>query len=259
MRHITPMKCLALLPALLLSVGGAAVAQEKSVNPGINDSYKEPDPAEFRKRFETESREVFAHRKKIVAAAKVKPGMAVADVGAGTGLFTRLFAKAVGPEGKVYAVDIAKNFLRHIEKSTKENGIENVETVLATGDSSNLRPESVDLVFISDTYHHFEFPQKTMTSIHRALRPGGRVVVVDFHRIEGVSSEWVLNHVRAGQEVFRKEIEAAGFRLVEEPKFLKENYYMTFEKAPQRDGKPPEGRGDGDKCGTEAEKGTDGR
>jgi FkbM family methyltransferase len=242
MKHTTPLTYVVLLPILLFVTGGMAVAQEKSVNPGINDSYKEPDPAEFRKRFETESREVFAHRKKIVAATKVKPGMAVADVGAGTGLFTRLFAKAVGPEGKVYAVDIAKNFLQHIEKSTKENGIDNVETVLATGDSSNLRPESVDLVFISDTYHHFEFPQKTMTSIHRALRPAGRVVVVDFHRIEGVSSEWVLNHVRAGQEVFRKEIEAAGFRLVEEPKFLKENYYMIFEKIAPRDDESPKRR-----------------
>jgi predicted methyltransferase len=247
MKHATPLKCLALMSVLLFASGGMAVAQEKSVNPGINDSYKEPDPGEFTKRFETESREVFANREQIVAAANVKPGMAVADVGAGTGLFTRLFAKAVGPEGKIYAVDIAENFLRHIEKTNKDNGIENVETVLAAADSSNLRPDSVDLVFISDTYHHFEFPQKTMTSIHRALRPGGRVVVVDFHRIEGVSSEWVLSHVRAGQEVFRKEIESAGFRLVEEPKFLKENYYMIFEKIARPDEKAPDGRKADDK------------
>ena len=247
MNDAASLRCLALLLILLFVGGGTAAAQEKSVNPGINDSYKEPDPGEFKKRFETESREVFANREQIVAAAKVKPGMAVADVGAGTGLFTRLFAKAVGPEGRVYAIDIAENFLRHIAKTAKENGIENVETVLAMADSSNLRPESVDLAFISDTYHHFEFPQKTMTSIHRALRPGGRVVVVDFHRIEGVSSEWVLNHVRAGQEVFRKEIEAAGFRLVEEPKFLKENYYMIFEKAALPDAKSPDSRKADDK------------
>ena len=242
MKHPTFLKCLVLLTTLTLVGGGTAAAQEKSINPGINDSYREPDPVEFKKRFETESREVFANREKIVAAAKVKPGMAVADVGAGTGLFTRLFAKAVGPEGKVYAVDIAENFLEHIEKTSKENGIENVETVLATADSSNLRPGSVDVAFIADTYHHFEFPRRTMTSIHRALRPGGRVVVVDFHRIEGVSSEWVMSHVRAGQEAFREEIESAGFRLVGEPKFLKENYYMIFEKVSRRDGKPPQGR-----------------
>jgi predicted methyltransferase len=229
-----------LLAALLLLLLGStpAPAQDSSVNPGINDSYKEPDPKEFTKRFETESREVFAHRGKIVAAAKVKAGMAVADVGAGTGLFTRLFAKAVGPEGKVYAVDIAESFLRHIEKAAKEQDIPNVETVLATADSSNLPANSVDVAFICDTYHHFEFPQKTMASIHRALRPGGRVVVIDFHRIEGVSSEWVMNHVRAGQDVFRKEIESAGFRAVEEAKFLKENYYIVFEKVDPSNDKP---------------------
>lgn len=217
------------LVTLLLACTSAA-AQDASVNPGINDSYRDPDPAEAVKRFETESREVFSHRRKILAAAKVKPGMAVADVGAGTGLFTLLFAQEVGPGGKVYAADIAENFLRHIEKLAKQAGARNVETVLASADSSNLPPDSVDLAFICDTYHHFEFPHKTMASIRRALRPGGRVVVIDFHRIEGVSSDWVMNHVRAGQEVFRKEIEAAGFRLVEEPKFLKENYCMVFEK-----------------------------
>jgi predicted methyltransferase len=103
----------------------------------------------------------------------------------------------------------------------------------------------VDLAFVCDTYHHFEFPQKTMASIHRALRPGGRVVVIDFHRIEGISSDWVMEHVRAGQEVFRKEIEAAGFRLVEEPKFLKENYCMIFQKVEPPKEKPAEAPAEG--------------
>lgn len=224
--------------SVLLSSAGWTFAQDKSVNPGINDSYKDPNPSEFTKRFETESREVFASRDKIVAAAKLKPGMAVADVGAGTGLFTRLFAKEVGAEGKVYAVDIAENFVKHIEKTTKERGINNVVGIVCSADSANLPDNSVDLAFICDVYHHFEFPHKTMTSIHEALRPGGRVIVIDFHRIEGVSSDWILGHVRAGQEVFRSEIEAAGFRLVEEPKFLEENYYMIFEKTERAKEKP---------------------
>lgn len=219
-----------LVVAAALWITGAALAQPVSVNPGINDSYESPDPGEFTKRFEVESREVYAHREKIVAAAKVKPGMSVADIGAGTGLFTRLFADAVGPEGKVYAVDIADSFLKHIDKTSADRGFRNVSTILATADSSNLAEGSVDVAFICDTYHHFEFPEKTMSSIHRALRPGGRVVAVDFHRIEGVSSEWVMSHVRAGQEVFRREIESAGFQLLEEPKLLKENYVMVFEK-----------------------------
>jgi predicted methyltransferase len=94
-----------------------------------------------------------------------------------------------------------------------------------------LPEQSVDFAFICDTYHHFEFPLKTMASIHKALKPGGLVVVIDFHRIEGKSREWVLGHVRAGQEVFTKEIEQSGFRTAGEEKgLLQENYFARFVK-----------------------------
>src|SRR6186713_581729 len=76
----------------------AARAQEKSVKPGINDAFKDPNVSEFVGKFEIESREVFTARDKVVAACGLKPGMVVADVGAGTGLYARLFAKAVGPD-----------------------------------------------------------------------------------------------------------------------------------------------------------------
>jgi SAM-dependent methyltransferase len=106
-----------------------------------------------------------------------------------------------------------------------------------------LPANSIDVAFISDTYHHFEFPLKTMQSIHRALRPGGRVIIVDFRRIPGVSSEWVMNHVRAGQEVVEEEITQAGFRKVREAEgLLQENYLVVFEK-PVPQAAPPRGRG----------------
>ncbi len=207
-----------------------AAAQEKSVRPGINKPFENPDVREYLGKFETESREIFVQRKEIADACKLKPEMTVADIGAGTGLFTRLFAKEVGPKGKVYAVDIAPRFIEHIEKTCKDADIKNVVGVVCTADSTRLPANSVDRVFICDTYHHFEFPFRTMTSIHEALRPGGRVLVIDFHRIEGKSREWVLNHVRAGQEVVVKEIESCGFKKVAEKKLLKENYFVEFEK-----------------------------
>lgn len=206
-------------------------AQEQSVRPGINDSFRDPNVNEFIQRFEIESREVYLNRQAIVAACQIKPGETIADIGAGTGLFTRLFAKAVGPEGRVLAVDIAQKFLDHIAATSREQGLLNVETVLCTPDSTALKPNSIDLAFICDTYHHFEFPQKTLASLHRALRPGGRVVLIDFRRVEGESSEWVLNHVRAGQEVFEQEIMTAGFsKIREERELLKENYLVVFQK-----------------------------
>lgn len=228
------LSCLVLALTILVVGPGASFCQEKSVRPGINDPFKNPDVKEYIGKFETESREIYAERKQIVDACPIKPGMTVADVGAGTGLFSRLFATAVGSEGKVYAVDIAPKFIEHIEKTCKENHITNVTAIVCKGDSVELPPDSIDLAFVCDTYHHFEFPHKTMTSIHRALRTGGKLVVIDFRRIEGQSREWVLNHVRAGQEVFMKEIVSNGFKLVEEKKLLKENYYLVFEKVEAR-------------------------
>lgn len=234
----------------------SAYPQDNSVKPGINDTFRDPDPQEFIGRFEVESREIFARRKEIAAACNLQPGQTVADIGAGTGLFTRMFADNVGKEGRVIAVDIAQNFLDHIQKTTREAGQRNVETVLSKADSTELPPDSVDVAFICDTYHHFEFPQKTMTSLHRALKPGGRVILVDFHRVQGTSTDWVLNHVRAGQDVFEAEIVQAGFKKVhEEVELLKENYFVVFEKPASADSatahRPGRGRGMGRGLGFE--------
>lgn len=208
------------------------LGQEQSVRPGINDAFRDPDPQQFTQRFETESREVFAKRHEIVEAIQLKPSDTIADIGAGTGLFTRLFSPAVGPEGRVIAVDIAQKFLDHIEVSSRESGLKNVETLLCKDDSTELPPGSVDVAYICDTYHHFEFPHKTMTSLLRALKPNGRLVLIDFKRIEGESTEWTMNHVRAGQDVFEAEVASAGFSKVQEiSDLLKENYLVVFQKA----------------------------
>ena len=211
-----------------------AWGQKESLRPGINKKFQEPDVAEWIKRFEREGRDVYDIRNEIVAACKIEPGMSVADVGAGTGLFTYLFSPAVGPEGRVYAVDIAKEFVESIERRSREAGLKNVQGVVCTPKDANLLPNSVDRVFICDTYHHFEFPYKTMASIHQSLRPGGQVAMIEFQRIEGVSSDWTLKHVRGGKEVFAKEIEEAGFKLVEEKDLLRDKYFLRFEKVENR-------------------------
>jgi ubiquinone/menaquinone biosynthesis C-methylase UbiE len=156
--------------------------------------------------------------------------MRVADIGAGTGLFTFLFAEAVGPGGRVYAVDIVPEFLSMISERAANKQMPQVRAVLGDELSANLPANSIDLAFICDTYHHFEYPQNMLASIHRALGPGGELFMVEFKRIPGESSDWILNHVRAGQEVFTREIEEAGFAQVEEFDFLNENYIVRFRK-----------------------------
>jgi ubiquinone/menaquinone biosynthesis C-methylase UbiE len=216
-----------------LAFGPLASGQEKSVRPGINKPFADPNVKEYVGKFEVESREVYAKRKEILAACKLKPGMVVADIGAGTGLFTRLFARAVGPKGRVYAVDIAPKFVAHVEASCKKAELDNVTGVVCTPTSTELPAKSIDLAFICDTYHHFEYPFRTLASLHRALKPGGQLVLIDFKRIKGVSSEWIMGHVRAGQEVFTGEVVESGFRLVGEEKLLKENYVLRFERVPR--------------------------
>ncbi|MHB0955109.1 MAG: class I SAM-dependent methyltransferase [Pirellulaceae bacterium] len=206
-------------------------AQKESVKPGINESFRNPQVDTFVERFEREGRETYDKRNEVVEACGIKEGMAIADVGAGTGLYSRLFAIKTGPKGKVYAVDIAQNFVDHIVETCRQENLNNVVGVVCKADSVELPAQSVDLVFICDTYHHFEFPQSTMRTIHDALRPSGIVCLIDFERIEGVSSEWTLEHVRAGKEVFCKELEEAGFELIDEVKGLfKDNYFLRFRK-----------------------------
>ncbi|HWL07817.1 MAG TPA: methyltransferase domain-containing protein [Planctomicrobium sp.] len=219
----------------------AGISQETSVKPGINDSFQNPNPQEFVERFEIESREVFHHRHEIVEACRIQPGMTVADIGAGTGLFTRMFSEAVGNDGRVIAVDIAKEFLEHVQSISEKLGQKNVETVLCTADSTELPENSIDVAFICDTYHHFEFPLKTMASLHRALKPGGRVIVIDYHRIPGKTKEWTMNHVRASQEVFESEIVQSGFLKTREVTgLLEENYFVEFTKSPSPGLKSPQ-------------------
>ena len=225
------MSRLAIFALTLLLVPTLLQGQEQSINPGINKNYEPPDLADSIQRFETNGRDVFDHRQQIVTALNLKPGMTVADVGAGTGLFTRLLSPAVGASGKVIAVDISKEFIDHIEQLARQQHMENIVGIVCKQDSAELPAESVDLVFICDTYHHFEFPQKTMHSIYTGLKPKGQLVLIDYRRIPGVSADWVIEHVRAGQEVFTREIVDAGFKQIDEKKdLLKESYFVRFEK-----------------------------
>lgn len=221
----------AFLLALLLSPGLVpAVAGEASVAPGINAPYAKPDVERWRAVFEAEGREVYAKRQAIVAALKLKPGMTLADIGAGTGLFTRLIAPLVAPAGRVYALDIVPGFVEAIERQAREQKLDNVVALVNPPDAANLPARSIDLAFVCDTYHHFEYPQTMLASIRQALRPGGQLVIIDYQKIPGLSSDWVMGHVRAGKATVIQEVEMAGFRLVDDLPLLTENYFLRFEK-----------------------------
>jgi ubiquinone/menaquinone biosynthesis C-methylase UbiE len=221
-----------LLSGLLLVF--AAAAQEQSVRPGINRHFIDPNWQQWVNAFERPGREVYDRRHAIVAASQVSPGMSVADIGAGTGLFTRLFAAAVEPGGTVYAIDISGTFIDNILRTCREQGLSNVTGIVNTPTDIGLPANTIDLAFITSTYHHFEYPRQTLASIHQALRSEGRVIIIDFRRDPRISSNWVMGHVRGNKTRVIQEVQAAGFRLVDDKPLMRTNYFLEFVKSDKK-------------------------
>lgn len=117
---------------------------------------------------------------RVLSALELKEGMAVADVGAGTGYYSRRIAERVGRSGTVYAVDIQPEMLQLLEREMARHGVSNVKPVLATPTALRLQPNSLDLAVMVDVYHELEYPHETLAEIVRALKPQGRVVFVEF-------------------------------------------------------------------------------
>ncbi|EXJ14102.1 class I SAM-dependent methyltransferase [Imhoffiella purpurea] len=223
LRRLIPIVALLLLPL-------AALAESPAVDPSLNNHYRHANPQRWQDIFEREGREVFDRRDEILRALEIRPGMRVADVGAGTGLFTLPFARSVGPTGIVYAVDISESFITSIGRRAAAEGLTQVAPVLNRQKEVALPDSSVDLVFICDTYHHFEYPETILDSIHAALAPGGLLAIIDYRREPGTSSDWILSHVRAGRKTVIAEVERAGFAFIDEPLRLRENYFIRFRK-----------------------------
>lgn len=227
---------LTLLSAVVLALfasKGQGQPPEPSVPPDINAQFVNPDVKAFIDRFESESREVSAKREAIVGALAITPGMTVADVGAGTGLFTRVLAEKVGEKGKVVAVDISEAFLKHITEDSKRRGQTQISTLLGARDDAKLPAGSVDLVFLCDVYHHVEAPKPWLASLQKALKPEGRLVLIEFDRQAEGQRDFIKTHVRADKSTFLDEFRAAGFEAVETPRApaLKENFLQVFRKA----------------------------
>lgn len=230
--RLPPLGLLAGLSLALCSL--PLTAQDTSVNPGINASYLKEGliVKDWIERLGREGREVYDGRQAIVERLGLEPGMDVADIGTGTGVHLPFLASKVRPNGKAYAVDIVPKFIEHIAAQAKANQWSNVTPVLCTERSVELSAASIDVAFICNVYHHFEFPTDTLASIHQSLRSGGRLILIDYKRIPGTSGEWMLTHMRASQEVFEAEITAAGFTKTEEiTDLFKDNYFVIFTKS----------------------------
>ena len=163
----------------------------------------------------------------LVRNLDLEPDDVVADLGAGTGYFTFRIAPLV-PEGRVYAVDIQPEMLRIVEARAEEEGVGNVAPVLGTETSPGLRPESTDLTLLVDAYHEFSDPRAMLAGIYRATRPGGRLVLVEYRGEDPTVPIKPLHKMTEAQ--VRREVEAAGFRFVENRDVLPQQHLLVFER-----------------------------
>ncbi|MBE9144800.1 class I SAM-dependent methyltransferase [Planktothrix mougeotii] len=176
---------------------------------------------------ERPSRETSEHPQQAIAALDLKPTDNVADIGAGTGYFTFRISPLV-PLGKVFAVDVQPEMLALINFVKTQENIPNIEPILGTIDHPNLPESSLDLALMVDAYHEFQYPLEMMQGIVKALKPGGRVVLLEYRQ----ENPFILIkelHKMSEKQV-KKEMEAVGLKWRETQCFLPQQHFLVFEK-----------------------------
>jgi SAM-dependent methyltransferase len=176
---------------------------------------------------ERPSREAEEQPSKIVNALKLKSDNVVADIGAGTGYLSFLIAPTL-PQGKVLAVDIQAEMLDIINFFKSEKQISNVEPILASLNNPNLPENSIDLAVMVDAYHEFEFPNEMMKGIAKALKPGGRVALIEYRKENPFIMIKALHKMT--QKQVKKEMQAVGLTWQETNNLLPQQHFMIFGK-----------------------------
>jgi len=182
---------------------------------------------EWRRILEDPSRDGWQKPTQVVEALGLRPGQDVADIGAGTGYFSVRFAEAVGPGGKVFAVDIDQGLIDHLNERAKDAGLSNLQAVLAGPNDPLLSEKSLDVVFVCDVIHHVQDRQGYFAKLSGALRPGGRLAIVDFYKRETPVGPPVA--MKIAREDLISELGEAGFVLAQEFDFLPHQYFLVFE------------------------------
>jgi ubiquinone/menaquinone biosynthesis C-methylase UbiE len=166
----------------------------------------------------------------IIAALALKRGQTACDIGAGPGYFTLRLAEAVGPEGRVYAVDVEPRILAALRDRLAESGTANVVPILGLAGDPFLPPMTCDVALIVDTYHHFPDGPAYLRRLARSLRAGGRIVNIDYDKRPTPVGP-PLDH-RLSRQEFITEATAAGLEVVGEPILLPYQYCVILQPKP---------------------------
>jgi predicted methyltransferase len=163
----------------------------------------------------------------VIEAMQLREGMTVAEIGAGTGFFTRRLAKAVGPSGKVLAEEIQPQMLDLLKQNAAKEGIANITTILGTETDPKLPAHGVDRLLLVDVYHEFQKPEPMLAKLRESLAPGGTVTLVEY-RLEGDSAAHINIKHRMSVEQVLAEWNAAGFELANRIETLPAQHIFIF-------------------------------
>jgi ubiquinone/menaquinone biosynthesis C-methylase UbiE len=186
------------------------------------------DPAAYIAALEDPKRDAYQKPQEVMKALAIREGESIADIGAGSGYFTFRLAHHTGPAGRVFAVDISPDMIRHVQSRIRDLAVQNVSPILALPDDP-LLPQPVDRFVIVDVWHHIENQTGYLALIKKLLKPGGQVVMIDFHKRElPVGPPMTMKIAR---EDLLKQMQAHGFQLAVEHTFLPYQYFLVFKIA----------------------------
>jgi ubiquinone/menaquinone biosynthesis C-methylase UbiE len=208
------MKPLFLLLSMIVLCAVPSLAQQ---------SRNDRTPEEYVNLLESERRISGLQVDKVIETLNVKPGQRIADIGTGSGLFTRPLARKAGSKGVVYAVDVDAELIKHVEKTARQQQLTNIRTILAPESDPKL-PEPVDLIVIIDTLHHIANQPTYLKGLKRYLRRGGRIAIIDF------SHEWPAGHEKMKYTLDELEawMKAAKFKRTEKYEFLSNDFFVVY-------------------------------
>jgi arsenite methyltransferase len=161
----------------------------------------------------------------VIQALKLQNGQMVADIGAGSGYFTVRLARAIETKGMVFARDVDEGMLTYLRQRIAKEHIKNVQALHVPAHDPLLVDGSVDLVFVCNTYHHIEDREVYFRKVRKALKPDGRLVIVDFYKKEGIPVGPPM-HMRLSEETVQKELQSAGLKVSNKLTFLPYQYIL---------------------------------
>jgi arsenite methyltransferase len=175
---------------------------------------------------EDPKRDAYQKPHEVLTALGIKQGEVIADVGAGSGYFTFRLVHHVGDNGRVYAIDVSPEMILHLNRRIRDLKASNVSSILADPDDPLLPERSVNRFFFSDSWHHIEDQAKYLSLMKKMLKPGGEIIMIDFHKKELPVGPPM--QMKIARDDLIKQMEGNGFRLVKEHTFLPYQYFLVF-------------------------------